>query len=240
MYIYIYTSDKIQWVSTKEWNSDIPVKTEQGARSEKRVPVLTCQTSLHHFQTVLRQRPFRIGSCFFICRWDWWCRIGLASRANSAHTSAPTYRVRHQIWGVVKTYITLNTKCCEILNMWLDEYTPYFGFQRPGFGSLATKEWNRDVPVRKGRGRSLELRSRWVPSISVHHALMPGLPQGGALMNLSLDLGGLGWTWGAKGGHRLGNRGGSIFWLNKRHTVITSNDTYWISRGIDKTKKWTH
>jgi hypothetical protein len=96
----------------------------------------------------------------------------------------------------IKYEMLWNIKYC----MWLDEYTPYFGFQRPGFGSISTKEWNRDVPVRKGRGRSLELRSRWVPSISVHHALMPGLPQGGALMNLSLDLGGLGWSWGAKRG----------------------------------------
>ena len=43
VYIYIYTSDKNQWVSTKERNSDVPVKTEQGARSEKRVPILTCR-----------------------------------------------------------------------------------------------------------------------------------------------------------------------------------------------------
>jgi hypothetical protein len=47
--------------------------------------VLTCQTNLHHFQTVLRQRPLWIGSCFFICRRDQW-RWKKGDRKSSPQT----------------------------------------------------------------------------------------------------------------------------------------------------------
>ena len=203
---------------------------------------VSCQTSLHHFQTVLRQRPFRIGSCFFICRWDWWCKIGLASRASAAHTSAPTYRVRHQIWGLVKTYITLNTKCCEILNTvcgWTN-YTPYFGFQRPGFGSYPPRSGTEMCQWGKAEAGALSCDPGGCPasqSIMPWCQVCPRVVLWWIWVWILVVLDGLGVP---KGGHRLGFRGGYIFWLNKRHTVITSNDTYWISRGIDKTNKWTH